>query len=513
MFVMFLSARLAASGTLQGPILRCEEDPKLGNTILLMREPSHPDNWLRLVEFSFPATGWLRPVDSCRAWVISTLETGNIDWNRISLVKLLASKSNEARISLTDASELYRACSESDRCAMNIPYRWHWSLWGDFFYKKNMTLPQFCYEQPERHKKSSLPTAYFEQNVYENLGLVSSWSEPGSNLTSEIIKATANMHDETIVISTMQWSPSQLKLLKNHFSTRKIRAYVLGDLEVWLSGKTREPIELSKLSDDQFLIIPAFETPRHARSSHHIKGAVIANKNGDFLFTSSNLTSGDDSPLLEFGIHGRSREFSADWFDVVHELVSEYCAERNKLACIMPQYTTGTDLANLGLEEILARGCRSFFEDAKLKRFYSERPQKNRIVTARIFNVQDTILKFLDSAKASVKATVNQISDKQIIQSFEGATTIPRSLYIGKAITNDSNTPKELDRPNNNHIYLGNKLPHSKAILIDDTKLLWGTGNFTATGLRNQREMFFFTSDQRVIQTFKNFFNQFPNDT
>ena len=178
----------------------------------------------------------------------------------------------------------------------------------------------------------------------------------------------------------------------------------------------------------------------------------------------------------------------------------------------MPQYTTGTDLANLGLEEILARGCRSFFEDEKLKQSFPETLQRNRIVTARLFNVQDTILNFLDSAKMSVKATVNQISDKQIIQTLETATTIPTSVHIGSAIKIDSKTLRELGHSDNNHIHFGNKLPHAKAILIDDSKLLWGTGNFTATGLRNQREIFFFTSDQKVIQAFKTFFNQFEKN-
>jgi hypothetical protein len=485
----------------QEVVLNCDEDLATKKAILQIRDPKKTGEWLTLVEFSFPRIGWLDEVDSCRAWIISTLEAGDVKWETFVPVRLLASKSNEARLSLKDASEVYPACSNSDRCSLRIPYRWHWSLWRDVFYKKTPSLPEYCYVSPESTNSKNLPPADLSKSRYDSLGYVSSWREPGSNMAAEIMRMTESMRDTTVVVSTMQWSVSQLKLLKEHFTSRNIKAYVIGDLHVWLSGERRKPRDLTNFNDDKFIIIPAYSTPRH-NSSHHVKGAVVANKEGDFIFTSSNLTSGDESVLQEFGVRGKSLEFAGDWLAVLRDLVTDYCVDRKRLSCVVPHYVQKNDIFNLEIEEALTGGCRAFFADDTLRGLYSDRESKNRMVWAGKYDVSATILSFIKSAKTSVKATVNQLNRPEIIKGFESIDGIPAMLYVGSNITQESffkNTPLK-------HVKLSSRLPHAKAILTDDKTLFWGTGNFTNNGLSSLREIFFATSDQAVVKAFRDYY-------
>ncbi len=492
----------------QDVVLNCDEDLTTRKATLQMRDPQKNGEWVTLVEFSFPRIGWLDEVDSCRAWVISTLEASDIRWEKFAPVRLLASKTNEARLSLMDASQVYPACSNSDRCSLKIPYRWHWSLWRDVFYKKAPSLPQYCYASPESVTSKDHPPADLSKNNYDSLGYVSSWREPGSNMAAEIVKMTNSMRDTTIVISTMQWSLSQLKLLKEHFKARNIKAYLIGDLHVWLSGSRRKPRDLTQSSDERFIIIPAYSTPRHT-TSHHVKGAVVANQDGDFIFTSSNLTSGDESVLQEFGIRGKSLDFAEDWLAVVRDLVVDYCVDRKRLSCLMPQYVQQNDIFNLEIEEALTRGCRAFFEDDTLRRLYSDRESKNRMIWAGRNNISATILNFIKSAKTSVKATVNQLNKREIINGFEGVDGIPAMLYVGSNVTQDGFFKKDPLK----QVKMSKRLPHAKAILTDDKTLFWGTGNFTTNGLTSLREIFFSTSDPAVVKAFKDYYEDIEKHT
>ena len=505
--VSFISLASAQEPS-QDVVLNCDEDLTTRKATLQMRDPQKNGEWVTLVEFSFPKIGWLDEVDSCRAWVISTLEASDIRWEKFAPVRLLASKTNEARLSLMDASQVYPACSNSDRCTLKIPYRWHWSLWRDVFYKKAPSLPEYCYASPESVNSKDHPPADLSKNNYDSLGYVSSWREPGSNMAAEIVKMTNSMRDTTIVISTMQWSVSQLKILKEHFKSRNIKAYVIGDLHVWLSGQRRKPRELTQFNDEKFIIIPAYSTPRHT-TSHHIKGAVIANKQGDFIFTSSNLTSGDESVLQEFGIRGKSLDFAGDWLAVVRDLVVDYCVDRKRLSCLMPQYVQQNDIFNLEIEEALTRGCRAFFEDDTLRRLYSDRESKNRMIWAGRNNISATILNFIKSAKTSVKATVNQLNKREIINGFEGVDGIPAMLYVGSNVTQESFFKKAPLK----QVKMSKRLPHAKAILTDDKTLFWGTGNFTTNGLTSLREIFFATSDPSVVKAFKDYYEDIEKHT
>jgi len=476
------------------PLIRCDQVNDSAQAELQVHTTQTPSQYMPLVEFTFPRVGWLDPLDSCRAWAVQTLKDDAVDWKSARVVQLLASSREEARLSLKDAAAIYPLCSASDRCRLKAPYKWHWSLWGGALTKRRKTLPSFCYEKPIRYLESSLPSADTLTQVYPHLGFVSSWFEPESNFASEIIKMTKNIRNETVVISTMQWSFSQLKRLKEHFAEKRIKAYVIGDLQVWLSSRARLASQLFELSDDNFLILPAFSTPSYP-NSHHIKGAIVANSEGDFLFSSTNLTSGDESTLNEFGIHGRSQDFASDWFSVVRDLVAEYCVERRRLACVLPQYLFDNDLSNLEVEETLSKACRAFYSDAKLEQIGAGRETKSKMIWAGRQSVPRTIQDLITNAKKSIEGTVHLVSHPRVISAIGRKKGIPVEIFRVGGAPGDL---KNFSRPPASS-------PHVKAFLVDNDKLFWGTGNFTKTGLTNQRELFFITTDQKVIHEYRRY--------
>lgn len=80
-------------------------------------------------------------------------------------------------------------------------------------------------------------------------------------------------------------------------------------------------------------------------------------------------------------------------------------------------------------------------------------------------------------------------------------------LYIGSNLdSQDIGKQREL-----RHIKIPKKLPHTKAILIDQKALFWGTGNFTTNGIDSLREIFLLTSDLAVIRAFENYYTEINN--
>jgi phosphatidylserine/phosphatidylglycerophosphate/cardiolipin synthase-like enzyme len=160
------------------------------------------------------------------------------------------------------------------------------------------------------------------------------------------------------------------------------------------------------------------------------------------------------------------------------------------------------NISNLAMEEILTRGCRSFFEDKTIQNLSSRSAEANRLIWAGRQNIPATIISALESARISVAATVNQVNQPEVLQAFEGITGIPSMLYVGELAPNDT-VSKIYQR-----IKMPEVSPHAKAISIDNKILFWGTGNFTTNGLNSLREIFLSTSDPLVIKAFTDYYQE-----
>jgi hypothetical protein len=508
LFAWLLSGTLAyGQASLDGPVVKCHKSETTKQVQLLVRDVDSPDSWIRLVEFRFPRVATFDQIDSCRAWVMATLSSKVIDWTKAKYKVYpkseIGDETLEARLVGEDAETLYSACHKSDRCTLSMPFSVHWSLWSDLFIKTEPSMPAHCYDTISKPRRSSLPIADPSQLAYHDLGVVSHWREPQENIVDAIIKMTSDTTNQTIVISTMQWSYSQLLRLKQHFSPRKIKAYVVGDLEVWLSSRNRNPRELEELSDNQFIIVPAFRTLEGANNSHHIKGAILANDSGDFLFTSTNVTSGDDSKYVELGIHGRNIDFAGDFLLAITDLVADYCVERARLSCVLPNYIVEGDYFHFEAEKMLANACKEYFRDESLRRVYANREKTSRMITTEKFNVITTITTLVSSAKESVVGVTAQLSQAAIIEAFNKQDTIPKKIFVGEMST----YPYYKAGVENPHFNVWSNIlsPHTKAIVVDDKLLFWGSGNFTQTGVTSPREVFTLISDKKAIAIIKDF--------
>jgi len=132
-------------------------------------------------------------------------------------------------------------------------------------------------------------------------------------------------------------------------------------------------------------------------------------------------------------------------------------------------------------------------------------------------NVLGTIVHKINKAQKSVYIEVYMLTERKIKFSLFNAQKrwvdvkiiLEHSPYLAKSI--NAKYFKEYSENWINIVWSNAKnytLNHSKIIIIDNSELIISTGNFTASNFKYNRDLFIFSKDKNVVDSFSNIFNK-----
>lgn len=98
----------------------------------------------------------------------------------------------------------------------------------------------------------------------------------------------------------------------------------------------------------------------------------------------------------------------------------------------------------------------------------------------------------------------NSLIVKELINAKKRGINV--TLFVTNKITSNSLEKKLIQNLGTNFLYApaGYNF-HSKFLIVDNSRILFGTGNFTKTAMMNPWEIYLLSMDSKLIEAFKNY--------
>lgn len=403
---------------------------------------------------------------------------------------------SEDIVRIKEGSSIIKLCYSTPGCRFPFPYSFLSPVYGwldsikDDLFEKAPT----CNEISDKHiavDNSPLPTL-------ESISF-RTWSMPKQNLAEVFFTEVKRIKPTKIIMSSMVVSLSILnrlnKILVNELPNTTVDVYVSFNMH---SFESHFP-NLYRFSSDRIRLIPMHQTPSQS-DTFHIKGIYLENATkNSLLFFSANIRRFRDEKVIDIGITFNDSLLGLSFKAMFENLKSEYCRSSQYLQCsLLARYSTNDSRSTL-----ISNWNQNICKDLKDSSI-SETP----ILRANKVDLYQSTQNLIASAKKEIIIATHVMGNSLIVKELINAKKrgINVTLFVTNKITSNSLEKKLIQNLGTNFLYApaGYNF-HSKFLIVDNSRILFGTGNFTKTAMMNPWEIYLLSMDSKLIEAFKNY--------
>jgi hypothetical protein len=281
---------------------------------------------------------------------------------------------------------------------------------------------------------------------------------------------------------------------------------VLFNAEIsWTSGKTRELLDLQESGEALFLM-PVLNDLGEGLGSFHKKGLAEVGGLGHWVFSAANLTNSAKSKLVELVLSDRSQAVSAAMAQNFAQDLQRMCSHKRAFDCYLATSFNDDDALKSFFNDHFDKTCKTLGE-SQLKGLLKSEPQK-MFALGPTTSLSSLYIDFAERSKKTLLGVAHKVSDPQILETFGLLKLRSVQLDIGAFWFENPTTHTELVRKVANNKGLA---PHSKFLIRDQKRILWGSANMTPNGLNMGTEMAFVSDSNILIQRATEFMKQWIN--
>lgn len=378
-----------------------------------------------------------------------------------------------------DEKELfYNYCQRDPSCRVKFPY----SLlnlgifWNQLVYKPEAAT---CDDK----RPAISPTVIKLPDPFSNFKL---WELPEKDLIKEFWKVANEQTHEKIIISAMTYSLDFLEALKIKYQGSSTRIFILTSFNM-MSLDERMTKTLSNLPPN-IIFLPIFQSTQEP-FSHHQKGAIFFSKEErTVVWNSSNFRKYETFKLVDLGMTAVNSELGNLLANRWMRSAATSCQDIEAMNCnLFTRFSNSPRELELW-KSIAFQSC-------------AQIPPSSPLVTGSEQTVQDVLISLISEAKKSIHIHTHVFGNSIILKKLQEAQArgIDVKVMGGK--------PSRFNpRLNWIKFNLNTKEHHAKFMIVDESRFIWGTGNFTTTSLSNQREDFFYGSNPEILAALKRYF-------
>ncbi len=209
------------------------------------------------------------------------------------------------------------------------------------------------------------------------------------------------------------------------------------------------------------------------------------------FLSSSNLASPAKTNYLDLVYQFENKELNSELYSRLYDEFSEQCQAEEDIYCL-EEYASGEGKEN---KNLISNSCKALEKYPLIKR-----SNKQFFVSPQETNVETLIVNLIKEAREEIVLLSHHFSSRKIGRELREAEKKGLKVF---AVVGDK--PKERESLIPKGMYnltdvSSQPFPHMKVILIDNEMLIFGTGNFTQSGLFKSRELFGITDSQEAIQ-------------
>jgi hypothetical protein len=472
---------------------------------------SKTGEFVELQDFEFGARGSLVPsVLACNLWILNLAKNPSTPRDHKFMGRILMNPSLrvKARLIGVERSTLYRECSRSDLCRVRFPYSIHpksWARWFDRSHDTPIASSRQCLASTKAAKES--PKLITEEDLQPlELSTRAEFSIlPEVNLADIYIRAIKGAAPQSeVVVATMGMNTEELKRLADAAALRRQKLFVLFNAElVWTSSKLKELVALSEGSN-HLLLAPMFNQVGQGlegSGAFHKKGLAEVSGLGNWVFSSANLQKSSKSKLAELVIIDRSQPVANALAQTFATDVQRLCENQKVFECYLNTSFNQNDPQYHLFHTAFTNTCAAF-ERSRLKAMLDQAQQKIFAVgpTTQLRSLYQT---FLERSQHTHFGVSHKVGDAYFLDAV--AALKARNLkvdIVAEAFLNDKALLGVVRRVTNDK----GQTPHSKFLIRDQSRILWGTPNFTTNGLTIGAELAFVSDSAALIKKATEFY-------
>ena len=330
-----------------------------------------------------------------------------------------------------------------------------------------------------------------------------SWELPAESLDENLFKFINQFKPEKIYLSTMIPSLGILKklddwLLKNPGSQATVLfAYNLAVLDPDFPEKFN-------FKSDRLSLLPVFQTPE-TTSSYHVKGGLFIKKDViRSLFYSVNLRRFREEKVADIAFLSSDKSLSLSLFKKIKDVIHFQCENIQWLQCSQRLRYFESDERKKQIDQMFQTTCQLE------KKYPLAMPLEHQNkITSGSDELTTQLVKMIDQAKTEILISTHVYGDSLFHDAILKANGrgVKIKFLLGSEIEKIDFLNHLTNRFDVNVVDRKTGFTsHAKFIIIDDLQVVWGTGNFTKTSLRNPFDIFIKTTDKHFKDILKNYF-------
>ncbi|MBU6154060.1 MAG: hypothetical protein KGP28_07140 [Bdellovibrionales bacterium] len=450
-----------------------------------------------VADLEFENTSYLDSYLACMRFVESLPEAMHLS---ASLFPLEPRSQNLARLDLSDPLPLY--CLASPGCKLHPVY----GFFRPFQFIKSILKPgvleglNACqaktpeFPPHDETKELSDPVPAF-QSV--DLGRVI--SIPEQNMEEWLLNELRVRKPKEVVISSMILSAAIMKSV-NDWLVKNPESEVWAFFSFGLQSLTPEfPDGFLGLSH-RLHWVPVFQTSANSET-FHIKGVALKGKTASTWIYSANLRRFREEKVADRIIEIKGGIPYRSFIGILRRVLEEQCTDVEQLAC-----STGL---RFGVQADRSKLVGSWVEGACSSKTSFGVDDANPSMKAAFFEqggderVETGILNAVENAKKTIEVSSHILNDSRVTDALLDAAD--RGIQVKVLVGTEPGYRRWLKRPSRNFVWFkrtrgAGTTSHAKFMVVDRELAIWGTGNFTQTGLHNPHEIFLFSKDQKFIR-------------
>lgn len=426
-----------------------------------------------LVDLRFEVPPWQRPHLACNRWLESLPAHGPVE------TRLLYGAEAVARLDGASRTELHQACTDAPPCRVAFPYNLHTTRGWAAQLRARLAPPVEGLCQAPVAPRVLSPRA--RRPLLEGLTEVEPWFTPVTRVSDELVRLVRATDGGDVFVSTMTVDAEEVARLAVELGRAQApRVFLVFDLNTVLSESS---FELFLRDLPGLYLVPYYNTPRDPRY-YHIKGAASADR---LVFSGANLKAYDRLPLLDLGITAKGREAAGALSAVIAGRAADACADVALLECTLSTRFGADSPWPARIRAALARSC------AALPAASGDR---GPFAVSDRDDLGAELIEAVGAATKAVAGTTHHLDHPELERALG---RVPTRVFVGRGGSRA--------HPSDRISVLDTLLVevHTKALLIDDETLLWGTGNFTRGGLGESMELLFRTQQPELLAAYRRY--------
>jgi hypothetical protein len=496
-------------------------EPKRGELVCRGDRPDRPltlqgpGGSYHIVDIEFRTGPFVPAYLACARWLSKLQYTSWYVASELQGQSLLVpdNADPEARLIGSLRTRLYESCGSVDYCRVRFPFRWlaPLSLLRQFPEAQNPILDsETCKFAPQPRTSKPMDIAELQNHALRNLKNLRVSYSPRHTLTDEILDEIQRSSQEAILVaSTLNFSSEQIRLIAERIEKYpKKTLLLLFDMNPVTLEDDLLGIATMRLPEN-LKLVPIFSSPQSGRY-FHMKGLSSFSNEGRFYFSSANLKSNERFRTFDLGFSAEQPEAANSLAQLFLERLRENCENIGFLACSLEaRYDTHSALRAL-LERHARESCLLLKTNPKMQSFASRKHAEVFFSTSK----RDAVAAYRDhisNAKKSIDLSTHLLNKDEIIEALVAAQS--RGIQVRGVVGNPGTRVTQEKVTGRLPIVYSEAVleteSHTKALLVDDQRLLWGTGNLTHNGLVESSEYFFYTEDRELLAAYRRYLASF----